>query len=303
MSDAIFNQDVEKPRRKISSPRGWTVLRLIVAAILLFAAGMKAWQLATVPTLGEGLLHTRWFNICVVEFELAFGIWLIFGLLPRLTWLATVGLFTVFGGVSLYKALSGEASCGCFGAAQVNPWITMGLDMTIVGLLTFVSLPHRKNILYSNTISGSNFISNWTLRTGGLSVAIFFLLYVQVLIFSRSSIGFENFASVSGISFVIDLGNIPSDNNVVFISVKNNTDSPIAIIGAELDCKCGRLVGLPCSVEPRNSSIISFVASTEVNYTKKAKQKQKILFFVDSQGIKKVLVELSLFDFLLHRHV
>ena len=127
MSKVIFNQDVEKPRRKIYSLRGWTVLRLIVAAILLFAAGMKAWQLATQPyltgaTLGEGLFHARWFNICVVEFELAFGIWLIFGLLPRLTWLATVGLFTVFGGVSLYKALSGEASCGCFGAAQVNPW-------------------------------------------------------------------------------------------------------------------------------------------------------------------------------------
>ncbi|MDO5554286.1 MAG: DoxX family protein [Planctomycetia bacterium] len=112
-----------------------------IAVLLLFAAGMKAWQLATVPSLGEGLLHARWFNIVVVEFEIVFACWLLMGLLPKLTRWATIALFTTFAGVSLYKAVSGEASCGCFGAVTVNPWWTMGLGVVVVGLVVL----HRHN--------------------------------------------------------------------------------------------------------------------------------------------------------------
>ncbi len=97
-------------------------MRFVIATIVLTAAFMKAHHLATVPSLGEGFLRARWFNILVVEFELFFGIWLIFGLLPRLTWLAMVGCFSIFAGVSMFKAISGETNCGCFGAAKVNPW-------------------------------------------------------------------------------------------------------------------------------------------------------------------------------------
>ncbi|MDR1964117.1 MAG: hypothetical protein LBQ50_10095 [Planctomycetaceae bacterium] len=115
----------------------WTVMRFVVATILLIAAGLKAYQLATTPLLGEGLLYARWFNNFVVEFELFFGIWLIFGLLPKLTWLASIGLFSIFAIVSFYKAISGEVSCGCFGAVTVNPWITMTFDTGVVVLLAF----------------------------------------------------------------------------------------------------------------------------------------------------------------------
>ncbi|MDR1958610.1 MAG: hypothetical protein LBQ54_06160, partial [Planctomycetaceae bacterium] len=87
---------------------------------------MKAYQLATMPDLGQGLLHARWFNVAVVEFELVFGIWLLIGLMPKWTWIASVVCFGTFAVVSFYKAVVlHETSCGCFGAAQVNPWTTM----------------------------------------------------------------------------------------------------------------------------------------------------------------------------------
>jgi hypothetical protein len=104
-----------------------------VGLILLVAAMLKAHQLATTPSLGEGLLHARWFNILVVEVELLFGLWLFFGLLSRLTWFATIGCFSMFALVSFYKAFSGEDSCGCFGLVKINPWITTLLDLVIVG--------------------------------------------------------------------------------------------------------------------------------------------------------------------------
>ena len=76
-------------------------LRIGIALILLTAAVLKAHQLATVPSLGEGLFHARWFNVLVVQFELFLGIWLIFGKLPKLTWLVTIGCFAVFASVSV----------------------------------------------------------------------------------------------------------------------------------------------------------------------------------------------------------
>jgi len=36
-----------------------------------------------------------------------------------------LGCFIVFSLVTLYKALSGADSCGCFGSVHVNPWITL----------------------------------------------------------------------------------------------------------------------------------------------------------------------------------
>jgi hypothetical protein len=96
---------------------------------------LKAYQFSTTPTLGDGILHARWFNILVVGFELFFGFWLVFGLLAKLTQFATTMLFFVFAAVSFYKAISGEVSCGCFGAITVNPWITMTGDLVVVAVV------------------------------------------------------------------------------------------------------------------------------------------------------------------------
>ena len=87
----------------------WKGAAALLALVLFTAAVMKAVQLATVPVLGEGLFHARWFEFCLVEFELAFGLWLLGGQLPRWTRLAVIALFSLFGLVSLFKALSGEA--------------------------------------------------------------------------------------------------------------------------------------------------------------------------------------------------
>ena len=111
---------------------GYRVISFAVALVLLVAAVLKGYQLATEPMLGPGLLDSRWLLIGVVEFELFFGLWLLAGIWPRLTWVAALGCFTLFTCVSLYKALSGYATCGCFGRVPVNPWYTSTLDLAIV---------------------------------------------------------------------------------------------------------------------------------------------------------------------------
>jgi hypothetical protein len=90
-------------------------------------------------------IHARWFNIFVVEFELFFGVWLILGMLPKLTWFATVGCFSVFTLVSFYEAILGEKSCGCFGNVTVNPWVTTVFDLLVIALLVYVRPSGMKN--------------------------------------------------------------------------------------------------------------------------------------------------------------
>jgi hypothetical protein len=120
---------------RIARNRAWSgydVVRIALGAILLLAAGLKAYQLATEPTVGSSLLDSRWLLMATVEFELFFGLWLIAGILPKPTWAAALACFGLFTCVSLYKALSGHATCGCFGRVPVNPWYTSTLDLAIV---------------------------------------------------------------------------------------------------------------------------------------------------------------------------
>ncbi len=116
---------------------GYDFLRLALGVLLLTTAGLKGYQLATEPVLGSGLLDSRWFLIFVVEFELFFGLWLLSGLLPKPTWAAAIVCFAIFACISLYKAFSGYATCGCFGKVEVNPWLTAMLDIILVLCLLY----------------------------------------------------------------------------------------------------------------------------------------------------------------------
>jgi len=114
---------------------GYDVVRIVLGLVLLTAAALKGHQLATEPVAGTGLLTSRWFLIGVVEFEFFFGLWLLAGPYPKWTWAAAFCCFALFAGVSLWKGLSGEACCGCFGRVPVNPWYTLILDLAAVGAL------------------------------------------------------------------------------------------------------------------------------------------------------------------------
>ena len=117
----------------------WPALRIFLGLVLLTAAGLKAYQLASEPVLDTGLFDSRWLLIAVVEFELLLGLWLLSGLYPRASRLVAVGCFAAFAGVSLWKALSGETTCGCLGSRiAVHPWFTFAFDCLAVGLLSAV---------------------------------------------------------------------------------------------------------------------------------------------------------------------
>ncbi|MBQ2682527.1 MAG: DUF1573 domain-containing protein [Thermoguttaceae bacterium] len=141
MSEQYSHQDHPSPPARRFSPWDWGFVKLAAALVLLTAASMKTHQLITFPVLGEGILQTRWFQIVLVEFEFTFSLWLLVGIFPRLARWATVLLFGAFFLVSFFKAIAGEESCGCFGAAKVSPWFTTTLDLV---LATFAAIAERR---------------------------------------------------------------------------------------------------------------------------------------------------------------
>ncbi|MDR1493807.1 MAG: hypothetical protein LBT05_13965, partial [Planctomycetaceae bacterium] len=134
MSATLKNIQSES-RQKVHHQLGWVIVRFFVAAVLLTAAGLKA--LATTPDLENSIFEARWFQTLLVEGEIALGLILLFGIVPKISWLVTIILFAVFSIVSLAKGLSGAESCDCFGAVKTNPFVTFFLDAGIVALLIF----------------------------------------------------------------------------------------------------------------------------------------------------------------------
>lgn len=108
------------------------VLYIAVGALLIFAAVKKAQQLATVPSVGEGLLESYWLNFLAVEWELFLGLWLISGPYPEQTRKFTATFFVLLFVISAYKYLSGERYCGCFGSLPIRAWQTAILDAFVV---------------------------------------------------------------------------------------------------------------------------------------------------------------------------
>ncbi|MDR1492760.1 MAG: hypothetical protein LBT05_08565 [Planctomycetaceae bacterium] len=66
---------------------GWIVVRSLIATVLFIAAGLKAYQLATSPDLGNSIFEARWFQTLLVEGEINLALILFFNVIPKISWL------------------------------------------------------------------------------------------------------------------------------------------------------------------------------------------------------------------------
>ena len=135
MGVALASENVRPKMHFPSSHLGHHLTRLSVAALLLTAASAKGYQLATEPIPAAASLSARWLHIAGVELELLLGLCLIARLYLATIWRITAVLFTAFAAVSLAKAISGQASCGCFGRVVVSPWVMLLVDFAVLTAL------------------------------------------------------------------------------------------------------------------------------------------------------------------------
>jgi hypothetical protein len=111
-------------------------MRWLTGLLLLGASILKAFQLVSDPSLlGLSTTHRSLLTLQVVV-EYGIALIVLSGLYwQQIRWVL-IALFGSFAVYSLFLVISGEQSCGCFGAVKVPPQWTFLLDCVIIlGLL------------------------------------------------------------------------------------------------------------------------------------------------------------------------
>jgi hypothetical protein len=103
-------------------------VRYVAGGLLVAAALFKA----VVPEADStGSIRMRPFpRIGYVAMEGAVGVWIIIGRSVVLQHLVSTVAYLVFATIVCFRAISGEGTCGCFGAVGVSPWLMFVVDST-----------------------------------------------------------------------------------------------------------------------------------------------------------------------------
>lgn len=107
-------------------------MRWLAGLLLLGASILKAYQLVFDASVLVSSTAERSLKTLQVALEYGLALLVLSGLCwQRLRWVV-LALFVGFAGYSLYLALSGATSCGCFGPVKVSPWWTFLIDCAVV---------------------------------------------------------------------------------------------------------------------------------------------------------------------------
>ena len=110
-------------------------VRHLFAALLLFAAALKAHAAAADPIIQAGLRGSLWPHVASVSIEILLASWLLSNLHVKWACRASLLVLTIFAAVSGYHLLRGDSSCGCFGKLEVHPAWTLALDLSLAAAL------------------------------------------------------------------------------------------------------------------------------------------------------------------------
>jgi len=114
-------------------------MRWVVGTLLICAAILKTAQLLQEPAATLASPYGRLTLPTQAGVELALGMIVLSGACWRVARQLTILLFAAFAIYSMYLAMSGATSCGCFGNLRVHPWWTFLLDVTVViGLIASI---------------------------------------------------------------------------------------------------------------------------------------------------------------------
>jgi hypothetical protein len=98
------------------------------------AVGLVLFSAAVLKALDP---HSCWFIYLLAAIESLLAIWLWCGVLSPASRSIALGLFACFAVYNWTQATAGAVSCACFGAIGLSPWMALGLDGIVIGLLIF----------------------------------------------------------------------------------------------------------------------------------------------------------------------
>gem|GEM_PF-2027319 len=120
----------------------WWILP--IAALLIVAALLKAYYVATNDPLIVTWRENRWIQLALVVYELLLALVLVSGWYAPIVRYLGLATFLVYFQVALYEALiSGRPTCSCFGGLNLSPWWAVVADIAAVVLLDWWQAPYQ----------------------------------------------------------------------------------------------------------------------------------------------------------------
>jgi hypothetical protein len=232
---------------------GYRILSFALGIFLLTTAGLKAYGLTMDPLAQDSFLASPRLLIATIEIETVLGIWLLVGWWPRTAWGFTLSFFALLAALSLYLALDGQRSCGCFGQMTVNPWLTFVLDVAVLAALMFC-----RPVVTAATIS--RYRMKGLLKIGAGS-ATFLAIISGVFLFvfqnPLEALARLRGESVTVVPSVANLGDgIRREMKEFPVELTNRSGKPIRILGGTTTCSCITTTDLPLTLKPGESRSI-----------------------------------------------
>jgi hypothetical protein len=234
--------------------RRYAIVRIVLGVLLLAAAGLKLYGLSVSAVPRVGWFAQPWVQLAAVEWELVLGLWLVSGAYPVGSWLAALGTFLGFAGVSGYLGWVGVASCGCFGTIHASPWHVFAVDLA--ALLALVLCPPERqgaNPGSPPAISQGS-AAGWVL--GSAVVALLGLTGLGTWVYGSPA---QALARLRGDVVTVESGYVdfgvgePRQVLETRVRVRNWSDRPVRLVGGTSDCSCITTQELPKVIQPSES--------------------------------------------------
>jgi hypothetical protein len=226
-----------------SARRGFTIVRIVLGLLLLTAAGLKLYGMNVTAVPRVGWFATPRVQVAVVEWELVLGLWLLSGTYQAGAWLAAVGTFLAFAGVSGYFGWIGVASCGCFGVIRASPWAAFGVDLAALAVLGVARPDFRADSL--RLPSGSGIVPV------GAAAVLVALTGVGSWLYGSPQAALARLRgdTLTVSSDYVDFGSGSAGQLLeATVEVQNWTERAVRLTGGTSDCSCVTTADLPLTI-------------------------------------------------------
>ncbi len=263
---------------------GFTVVRVILGLLLLTTALLKMSGGPAASDIMRSVLpfvSPRLYSAGIL-FESILGFWLLSGLAPAWSWLCSIGFFALLSYMSSQLGIIGQASCGCFGKVQINPWWAFAADL--IALLCLCRW--RPAAIVTGLAQGIS---------AGAGAAAIVVVVGGGLLTYYGSLG-SALAHMQGETIVVDAGVVDAGPGKlgefvkVNVTLTNYNEIPVRIVGGTSDCTCVSTDDLPIELGANESKTIS----VRVKYTGSAGQfRRKFSLFTSQPNLRVMPVALT----------
>jgi hypothetical protein len=223
-------------------------VRVTVGLFLLVTGTLKVHGLLVDPLKTELLGIPSWLQILAIQVEFLLALWLLSGLHSRWALMSATAFFAIAGGIAAKQVYENQQTCGCFGNFDVNPALTLGLDIIVLAMLA-------ATLYWAPREQAGVSRSEWLGHIGA------YLTILIALVALPGLLGWVDYADtvrtlrgevLEVLPRVADLGaTVAGLEKRKRIEVKNHGKTTVRIVGGSASCGCLVYDDLPLVIPPQ----------------------------------------------------